>query len=159
MSDVPSTPDGMSGAPPAGQLPEPMATLPPLEQDRSVLAWLHGSQQLSAAATGYLCDALLEWALAGLPWPEEAAPAASLQRDHLQTLVLIAERLQQRIALTRPASSTLVLGRVGRHLSHAIRCQLDPQGLQASLDREQLHQLPWLASRPSPVGLGDGLVL
>lgn len=156
MSDVPSTPDHMSDAPPAGQLP---GSLPPLEHDRSVLAWLHGSQQLSTAASGYVCDALLEWALAGLPWPEQSAPAASLQRDHLRTLVLIAERLQQRIALTGPASSTLLLGRVGRHLSHAICCQLDPIGLQASLDREQLHQLPWLASRPSPVEFGDGLVL
>jgi hypothetical protein len=53
MPDVPS--HDMSAAPPTGQAPDP---LPPLEHDRSVLAWLHGSEQLSTAATGYVCDAL-----------------------------------------------------------------------------------------------------
>jgi hypothetical protein len=46
---------------------------PSLVQDLSVVAWLQTSEQLSAGATGYLCDALLQWVLlTGEPWPDPA---------------------------------------------------------------------------------------
>jgi hypothetical protein len=135
---------------------DPLITL---EQDRSVLAWLHGSNQLSPATTGYLCEALLEWALLGLTWPEEAEPDAGPDCDHLQALAQIAERLQQRIVLAQPLSAKFDLGRVGRLLNRAIRCELDPVALQDSLDRELVHAMPWLAGPPAPVVLADDRVL
>jgi hypothetical protein len=143
--------------PPSDQWPDP---LPPLERDRSVLAWLHGSDQLSAGATGYLCDALLEWALIGLGWPqEEVEPAAGPDCDHLQVLVHITERMTQRIVLAQSVSAKFDLARVGRLLSQAVACQRDPEALQQSLDRELVHRMPWLAGPPQPVVFADGRTL
>lgn len=133
--------------------------LPPLEQDRAVLAWLHSSEQLTAAATGYLCEALLEWALIGSNWPQEREPVAGPDCNHLQVLVQIAERLTQRIALAQPVSVKFDLARVGRHLSLAVACQRDPDGLQQALDRELVHRMPWLAGPPPPVEYADRSVL
>lgn len=33
-----------------------------LEQDMALLAWLQSSSNLSAQSTGYICEALLQWA-------------------------------------------------------------------------------------------------
>lgn len=157
MSDDPSLPFD-----PTVPLPDqrPAADpLPPLEQDRAVLAWLHGSDQLTAAATGHLCEALLDWALIGSSWPQESEPVAGPDCDHLQVLVQITERLTQRIALAQPVSVKFDLARLGRHLSHAVACQRDPDGLQQALDRELVHRMPWLAGPPAPVKYADGRML
>lgn len=157
MYDTPAVPPHQTVLPADQERPaDPLTTL---EQDRSVLAWLHGSSQLSAATTGYLCEALLEWALLGLSWPEEAEPAAGPECDHLQALAQIVERLQQRIVLAQPLSAKFDLGRVGRLLNRAIRCELDPAALQDSLDRELVHAMPWLTGPPAPVVLADDRVL
>ena len=137
----------------------PADPLPPLVQDRAVLAWLHGSDQLTAAATGHLCEALLEWALIGSSWPQQSEPAAGPDCDHLQVLVQITERLTQRIELAQPVSAKFDLARVGRHLSLAVACQRDPDGLQQALDRELVHRMPWLAGPPPPVKYADGRML
>lgn len=158
MIDDPLLPFDPTAPPPGQQWPDD--PLPSLEQDRSVLAWLHGSDQLSADATGYLCDALLEWALIGLSWPqEEIEPAAGPDCDHLQVLVHISERLTQRITLAQPMSAKFDLARVGRLLSHAVACQRDPDALQQSLDRELVQRMPWLAGPPPPVVFADGRTL
>jgi hypothetical protein len=65
MTDDPSLTFDPTVPPP--DQPWPDDRLPSLEQDRSVLAWLHGLDQLSSGAIGYLCDALLEGLLVGLP--------------------------------------------------------------------------------------------
>lgn len=49
---------------------------PSLEQDLALLAWLQSSQNLSSQSTGYICDALLQWAMLGEQWPDPAEPAA-----------------------------------------------------------------------------------
>ncbi len=158
MTDDPSL-TFVPTVPPPGQ-PWPDDRLPSLEQDRSVLAWLHGSDQLSAGAIGYLCDALLVGVLVGLSWPQEGSePAAGPDCDHLQVLVQIAERLTQRIVLAQPVSAKFDLARVGRLLSHAVACQRDPDALQQSLDRELVHRMPWLDGPPAPIVFPDGRTL
>jgi len=157
MSDDLSLPFDPAMPPPDQRWPADPS--PPLEQDRAVLAWLHGSDQLTAAATGYLCEALLEWALIGSSWPQESEPVAGPDCNHLQVLVQITERLTQRIALAQPVSIKFDLARVGRHLSHAVACQRDPDGLQQALDRELVHRMPWLAGPPPPVLYADRSVL
>jgi hypothetical protein len=152
-------PDGFDPTIPAPPNQWPGDPMPTLAQDRAVLAWLHGSDQLSADATGYVCEALLEWALLGLAWPQGSEPPAGPDCDHLQVLIQITERLQRRIMLAQPLAAKFDLGRVGRHLSLAVRCQLDPAGLQETLDRESVHRMPWLAGPPPPVVLADGGVL
>jgi hypothetical protein len=157
MSDDPSSPFDPIVSPAEQQPADP---LPPLEQDRAVLAWLHGSEQLTAAATGHLCEALLEWALIGSSWPqEETEPTAGPDCDHLQVLVQITERLTQRITLVQPLSAKFDLARIGQHLSQAVACQRDPDALQQALDRELVHRMPWLAGPPAPVVYADGRTL
>jgi hypothetical protein len=137
----------------------PAGGMPSLAQDRSVLAWLHQSPQLSKATTGYLCDALLEWALLGLPWPQEAEPASGATGEHLGFLRDIIDRLQIRIEMTAPLSVALDLGRIGSLLQQALWCELDPEGLRQSRGRELLHRMPRLGDPPAPVVFADGRVL
>lgn len=156
MPDDPSSPFDPTESPAEQQ---PADLLPPLEQDRAVLAWLHSSDQLTAGATGHLCEALLEWALLGSSWPHETEPAAGPDCDHLQVLVQITERLTQRITLAQPVSAKFELARIGRHLSQAVACQRDPDALQQSLDRELVHRMPWLAGPAPQVVYDDGRTL
>lgn len=156
MSDDQSSPYDPTVSPAEQQPADP---LPPLERDRAVLAWLHGSDQLTAAATGHLCEALLEWALIGSSWPEESEPTAGPDCDHLQVLVQITERLTQWIALVQPLSAKFDLARIGRHLSQAVACQRDPDALRQALDRELVNRMPWLAGPPPPVVFADGRTL
>jgi hypothetical protein len=139
--------------------PGEVGGVPSLAQDRSVLAWLHQSPQLSQATTGYLCDALVEWALLGLPWPQEAEPAAGATGEHLIILRDIIERLLTRIDATAPLSATLDLGRIGWLLQQALWCELDPEGLRQSQGRELLHRMPRLAAPPAAVVFPDGRTL
>jgi len=132
---------------------------PTFEQDLSVLAWLQCSHKLSAEATGYICDALLQWAMLGEPWPDPAAPAASPDCDHLEVLVQITERLIRRAVVAQPLPRRFQLARVGRELSNALRCQRDPQALADSQWLDMVHRMPWLAGPPAPVLLADGRVL
>jgi hypothetical protein len=138
---------------------EPAAPRPSLDEDLSVLAWLQCSHQLSAGATGYVCDALLQWAMLGGPWPDPVEPVAGPGCDHLEALVQIAERLVRRAVVAQPLSRRFELARVGRELSNAIRCQRDPQALEDSQWRDVVHRMPWLAGPPPPVLLADGRVL
>jgi hypothetical protein len=142
----------------AGQ-PWPSDPPPALEQDLAVLAWLQCSHELSAGATGYVCDALLQWAMLGKSWPDPAEPVAGPNCDHLEALVQIAERLVRRAVVAQPLSRRFELARVGRELSNAIRCQRDPQALEDSQWREMVRRMPWLAGPPAPVLLADGRVL
>jgi len=131
---------------------------PTLEQDLAVLAWLQCSPDLSSDTTGYLCDALLQWALLGGDWPDPAEPVAGPHCDHLEALVQIAERWMQR-AMTEPIGRRLELAHVGRGLGTAIACERDPQALAGSRWRELVHREPWLAGPPAPYVLPDGRVL
>jgi hypothetical protein len=114
VPDDPEVP--RSGAPGS---PDP---LPTLERDREVLAWLQCSTQLSGEVTGYLCDALLDWALSGGGYPQMALPEAGAECDHLLTLQQILERFPRWIARPRRSrtSWSLVMsagcwpGRTGR---------------------------------------------
>jgi hypothetical protein len=136
----------------------PPQPLPSLEQDLAVVAWLHGSPQLSGATTGYLCDALLQWALLGGAWPEPTGPAADPAGDHLDVLAQLHDRWLQR-ALGEPIRRRLELATVGRLLGTALRCQRDPQGLADARRREGLHLQPALGGPPAPYVLADGRVL
>lgn len=142
--------------PPDDQWPaDPPATL---EQDLAVLAWLQCSSELSSDTTGYLCDALLQWALLGGDWPDPAEPVGGPDCDHLEALVQIAQRWMQR-AIAEPIERRLELAHVGRGLGTAIACQRDPQALAESLWRELVHRQPWWAGPPAPCVLPDGRVL
>jgi len=166
LSDHPTDTDESIPAAGSGHLPAhaadpdtPPGGMPTLAQDRSVLAWLHQSPQLSQATTGYLCDALVEWALLGLPWPDEAEPAPGATGEHLNILRDIIERLLMRIDVTAPVSAALDLGRIGGLLQQALCGEVDPEGLRQSQGRELLHRMPRLADPPAPVVLADGRVL
>jgi hypothetical protein len=134
---------------------DPPATL---EQDLAVLAWLQCSPDLSSDTTGYLCDALLQWALLGHQWPDPAEPVGGPDCDHLEALVQLTERWMRR-ALAEPIGRRLELAGVGRALGTAIACQRDPQLLADSQWRELVHRQPWLAGSPTPYVLPDGRVL
>jgi hypothetical protein len=132
--------------------------LPSLEQDLSVVAWLQCSAQLSSATTGYLCDALLAWALLGGEWPDPAEPVPGPDCDHLEALVQLVDRWRRR-ALAEPIGRRLDLAHVGRGLATAVACQRDPDALAESQWREMVHRQPWLAGPPAPCVLADGRVL
>jgi hypothetical protein len=148
VPDDPEVP--RSGAPGS---PDP---LPTLERDREVLAWLQCSTQLSGEVTGYLCDALLDWALSGGGYPQMALPEAGADCDHLLTLQQILERFPRWIAEAETVADKLELGHVGRLLARAYRASWDPQGVQDAFDRELLMAMPWLAAPPTPYLLADG---
>lgn len=134
--------------------------LPPtLAQDLSVLVWLQGSSALSAQTTGYICDALLGWALRGQAWPDPAEPIAGPEDDDLAVLTQVTDRLAALVRDTRPTAARFDLAELGRDLQTAIRCQQDPQGLADCVERELLHRQPWLTDAPGPVLLADGRVL
>jgi hypothetical protein len=165
-SDHPRFPEDLTASidpfgptvPPAGQQ-WPSDPPPSLEEDLSVLAWLQCSHALSPEATGYICDALLQWAMLGGSWPDPAEPAAGPDCDHLEALVQITERLVRRAVAAQPLSRRFELADVGRELGNAIRCQRDPQALADSQWRDMVHRMPWLAGPPAPVVLDDGRVL
>jgi hypothetical protein len=122
------------------------------------VAWLHSSPEFSGHTTGYLCDALLQWALLDGRWPEPAEPAGGTTGDHLQALAQLHDRWLQR-ALGEPIGRRVELATVGRLLGTALRCQRDPQGLAEARRRERLHLQPALAGPPAPYVLPDGRVL
>ena len=132
---------------------------PSLEQDLGLLAWLQSSPTLSSQSTGYICDALLQWAMLGEPWPDPVEPVAGPACDHLDLLGQVTERLSWRIHDAQPVARKFDLARIARELGHAIRCQRDPEALRGSLERELVHRMPWLAGTPAPVRLADGRVL
>ena len=132
---------------------------PSLEQDLELLAWLQSSPSLSSQSTGYICDALLEWAILGERWPDPAEPSAGPACDHLDLVEQVAERLSWRVHDAQPLGRKFDLARIARELGNAIRCQRDPEALRGSLERERVHRMPWLASAPKPVRLSDGRVL
>ncbi len=129
-----------------------------IEQDLSLLAWLQHSAQLSSDTTGYLCDALLQWALLGGDWPYPNEPVAGPDCNHLEALVQLTERWMRR-AMTEPIDRRLELAFLGRALGTAIACQRDPVALADSQWRELVHRQPWLAGPPAPYLLSDGRVL
>jgi hypothetical protein len=132
---------------------------PSLEEDLSLLLWLQASQGLTAKTTGYICDALLQWAILGEPWPDPVEPLAGPDCDHLDLLGQITERLSWRIHDAQPLARKFDLARIARELSNAIRCQRDPEALRGSLERDLVHRMPWLAEAPAPVRLANGRVL
>lgn len=138
--------------------PWPADPLPTLEQDLSVVAWLQCSIQLSSATTGYLCDALLAWALLGGAWPDPTEPVGGPDCDHLEALVQLIDRWRRR-AMAEPIGRRLELAHVGRGLATAVACQRDPDALAESQWREMVHRQPWLAGPPAPCVLADGRVL
>jgi hypothetical protein len=154
-ADRPGTVDGAAHR---SDCPWPADPLPTLEQDLSVVAWLQCSTQLSSATTGYLCDAMLAWALLGGAWPEPAEPVAGPDCDHLEALVQLVDRWRRR-ALAEPIGRRLELAHVGRGLATAVACHRDPDALADRQWREMVHRQPWLAGRPAPWVLPDGRVL
>lgn len=134
--------------------------LPPLERDRQVLAWLQCSAELDGAVTGYICDALLDWALnGGRPYPDMSPPHDGPDGNHLQALVEILDRFEQRIAETPTVASKLELGRAGRLIRRAVRAAHDPNGVRDAIDRELLTGMPSLGDPPPPYVFADGSVL
>jgi len=117
------------------------------------------SPQLSSDVTGYLVDALLDWALTGRGYPQMALPDSGPDGDHLQELQRILERFPRRIAEAKGVAAKLELGRAGRLLACAVWASWDPQGVQDSIDRELVMAMPWLAEPPAPYELPDGRVL
>jgi len=134
----------------------PSDPLPDLEHDREVLAWLQCSSQLASDVTGYLVDALLDWALTGRGYPQMTLPDDGPDCDHLQALQQIIERIPRRIAEAQTVADKLELGRAGRMLSRALWATWDPQGVQDAHDRELIMALPWLAGPPAPFEVPDG---
>ena len=129
--------------PPASNAPPDIA-LPTLEHDLAVVQWLHGSPELPAECTGYLCDALLLWTLLGGVWPEPVPPTLHPSQDHLEALAQLHDRWLQR-ALAEPIARRLELATIGRLLGAALRCGRDPQAL---IGRESLTVQPAPADRP-----------
>jgi hypothetical protein len=148
--DAPGDPEvPRSGAP---GWPDP---LPTLEHDREVLAWLQCSTQLSGEVTGYLCDALLDWALSGRGYPQmglpEAGPTAITCWPFNRSRAVPAPdrggpdgRGQARAWSCRPAAGQGVPGVLG------------PAGRSDAFDRELLMAMPWLAAPPAAYRLADG---
>ena len=132
---------------------------PSLDQDLEWLAWLQSSPNLSAQSSGYICDALLQWAMLGEQWPDPVEPPAGPECDHLDFLCQVTQRLSWRIHDIQPVSRKFQLAGIARELANAIACQRDPELLRGSLDRELVHRMPWLATAPAPVRLADGRVL
>jgi len=164
MVDDPATPDICNfQAPPDQGIPDGdqrwPSRAPSVEQDVALLAWLQSSPNLSAPSTGYICDALLQWAMLGEPWPDPVEPLAGTECDHLDLLEQVTERFSWRIHDAQPLARKFDLARIARELGNAIRCQRDPEDLRGSLDRELVHRMPWLAAAPAPVQLADGRVL
>jgi hypothetical protein len=133
----------------AGRL-RPTAPLPDLERDWEVVSWLACSTQLSSDVTGYLCDALLDGALAGRGYPQMAPPDAGPGSDHLQVLKQIIDRIPQRIAEIPGVASKLELGRAGRLLARAYRAAGDPHGVRDAIDRELAMGTPSPPGPPAP---------
>lgn len=138
----------------------PSDPMPELEHDLEVLSWLVCSPQLGGEVTGYLCDALAEWALAGRGYPRDMAfPAAGPDCDHLQALKVIIDRIPQRIIDGDSIALKMDLGRFGRLLSRAFWASWDPQAVRDSVDRELIMAMPWLAGPPAPYRLPGGGML
>lgn len=149
----------------------PSTPLPALECDLEVLSWLVCSPQLGGEVTGYLCDALATWALAGRGYPQMTVPygaAATMSAelpdmgpdcDHLQTLKFIVDRIPQRIVDADGVSLKMDLGGLGRLLSRAFWASSDPQAVREALDRELRMTVPWLADPPVPFRLPGAGVL
>jgi len=134
----------------------PSDPLPELEHDLEVLSWLACSPQLGEEVTGYLCDALAAWALAGHGYPQMALPEAGPNCDHLQALKVIIDRIPQRIIDADSIAQKMDLGRFGRLLSRAFWASWDPQAVLESVDRELVTTMPWLAGPPAPYRLPGG---
>ena len=144
---------------PHGDQRWPSDVQPSFEGDMALLAWLQSSPRLSAQSTGYICDALLQWAMLGEPWPDPLEPLAGSECDHLNLLEQVTVRLSWRIHDAQPLARKFDLARIARELGNAIRSQRDPEALCGSLERELVHRMPWLAAPPVPVPLSDGRVL
>ena len=161
-SDHPRFPESRdlddSTVPPASEQ-WPSDPLPTLEHDLEVLSWLVCSPQLGGEVTGYLCDALQGWALAGHGYPQMALPDAGPDCDHLQAMKVIIDRIPQRIIDADSVAQKMDLGRFGRLLSRAFWASWDPQAVRESADRELLMAMPWLAGPPAPYRLPGGGVL
>ena len=112
----------------------PSDSLPDREDDLEVLSWLACSPQLGGEVTGYLCDALQNWALAGRGYPPMALPKARPDCDHLQALKVIIERIPQRIIDAAGVAEKMDLGRFGRLLAHAFWASWNPQAVRESVD-------------------------
>ena len=151
------------GAPAAPRIgdsqPSRAGETPSLVQDLGLLAWLQSSPNLCSQSTGYICDALLQWAMLGELWPDPVEPPAGPECDNLDLLGQVTERLSWRIHDAQPLARKFDLARIARELSNAIRCQRDPEALRGSLERELVHRMPWLAEAPTLVRLDDGRVL
>ena len=117
------------------------------------------SPQLDGEVTGYLCDALANWALTGHGYPQMALPDAGPECDHLEALKVIIDRVPQRIIDADSIALKIDLGRFGRLLSQAFWASCDPQAVRESLDRELVMAMPWLTEPPAPYRLPGGGVL
>lgn len=132
---------------------------PSFEEDLSLLLWLQASGDLAAETAGYICDALLQWAMLGEAWPDPVEPLAGPECVHLDLLEQVTERLSWRIHDAQPLARKFDLARIARELGNAISCQRDPAALRGSLERQLVHRMPWLAEAPARVRLADGRVL
>ena len=148
-------------APAAEPAPELAVTPhpPSLEEELAVLAFLECSQQLSPETTGYVTEALLQWALFEATVSPDPTPPRDGGLSHLEVLEQIAARWSDRSQSTLSVAGKLALGRIGRQLTLAVQCQRDPRGLSEALWRDDVQRMPWLATPLPPLRYPDGSVL
>lgn len=139
--------------------PEPHPPSPSLEDELAVLVFLESSRQLSANTTGYVTEALLQWALFQPTVGPDPMPPPDSRLSHLEVLDQIATRWSGRSQTVASVAGKLAMGRIGRQLTLAVQCERDPQGLSDALWREDVQRMPWLAKPLPPLRYPDGSVL
>ena len=163
MSEDPSRPPAaqpvLEPVPATTTEPGPEPQLPSLEDELAVLAFLECSRQLSADTTGYVTEALLQWALFEPSVSPDAMPPPEDGVSHLQVLERITAGWSQRSQTAASVAGKLALGRVGRQLLLAVQCQREPNLLSEALWREDVQRMPWLGAPLPPVRYRDGSVL
>ena len=138
-----------------GRGPQP----PSLEDELAVLAFLECSRELSADTTGYLTEALLQWALFEPTVSPDPTPPPEHGLSHLAVLERIAASWSRRSQSAASVTGKLALGRIGRQLVLAVQCQREPDLLSEALWREDLQRMPWLAAPLPPARYRDGSAL
>lgn len=144
---------------PSAPKPAPEPHPPSLEDELAVLVFLESSRQLSGNTTGYVTEALLQWALFQPTVSPDPMPPPDSRLSHLEVLEQIAARWSGRSQTAASVAGKLAMGRIGRQLRLAVHCERDPQGLSDALWREDVQRMPWLAEPLPPLRYPDGSVL
>ena len=163
MSEDPPRPSAAQRPPAPAPKPAPGLAVTPhapsLEEELAVLAFLECSHQLAPETTGYITEALLQWAVFEPTVSPDPMPPRDGGLTHPEVLEQITARWSDRSQTAASVASKLALGRIGRQLTLAVQCQRDPQRLSEALWREEVQRMPWLATPLPPLRYPDGSVL